>query len=303
MLSYTGQRNLFGDLVGSSDSTVLTLGDTLINSETQRIINSRSWPFMRTSQAITTSASTATYPLNGNVGKVYSVTITSGGFIYPLIEASERQWNLLNVNTNVSSTIPTHYRILDGNISVWPETAGTNTLTVYYHKRYFPQSRADFTTGSIVSIANGARAVVGTGTSWTSALEGRYLQITQDDSATTGDGQWYEVESVDSATTITLKNPYVGNSIAAATQAYKIGQVSPLPDGFHELPVYLAVSKYFATYQPDARMNVYRELAQELNTVLNSEWANQTANVTIHDGPGQQFAQNPNNYPFTLTDS
>lgn len=301
MLTYTGQRNLFGDLVGSTDSSVLTLGDSLINSETQRIINMRSWPFMRTTQSITTTAGTQSYPLNGNVGKVHQVTITSGGFIYPLQEVSEQQWNQLNVDSNVSSTIPTNYRIFDGKIYTWPAPAGTNTLTVTYHKRYKPQSRADYTTGTITSVSNGGVAVVGSGTSWTSALAGRFIQITETDAANSGDGQWYEIASIDSATTLTLKNPYVGASISAATGAYTIGQISPLPDGYHELPVYRAVATYFRTYQPDSRMIEYKNLANDLLEDLKAEWSNVSGNVTIQDGVGSNRVENPNNYPFTIS--
>lgn len=301
MLTYTGQRNLFGDLVGSTDSTVLSLGDSLINSNTQRIINMRSWPFMRTTQAITTVAGTQSYALNGDVGKVHQVTITSGSFIYPLKETSEEQWNLLNINSNVTSTIPTNYRIFDGKIYTWPAPAGSNTLTVTYHKRYKPQTRVDYTTGTITSVANGGTAVVGDSTSWTSALEGRYLQITETDAANSGDGQFYEIESVDSATEITLANPYVGSSISGATGAYVIGQVSPLPDGYHELPVYQAVATYFRTYQPDARMIEYKNLADDLLTSLKQEWSNVSGNVTINDGMGSSKVENPNNYPFTIS--
>jgi len=217
------------------------------------------------------------------------------------MEVTEDKWNRLNVTQNISSTIPTNYRIYDGQIYTWPAPAGTDTLTVSYHKRYKPQSRADYSTGTITSVANGGVAVVGSSTSWTSALAGRYLQITETDAANSGDGQWYEVASVESTTALTLKNPYVGASISAATGAYIIGQVSPLPDGYHELPVYRAVATYFRTYQPDARMIEYKDLAEEITASLWAEWSNVSANVTIQDGIGNQLVSNPNNYPQSIS--
>jgi hypothetical protein len=91
---------------------------------------------------------------------------------------------------------------------------------------------ADYTTGTIVSIANNATTVTGSGTTWTKDMVGRYMQITETTADNGGDGYWYEIASVTSTTVLELKKPYEGLAIAAGSAAYKIGQVSAIPEAY-----------------------------------------------------------------------
>lgn len=91
---------------------------------------------------------------------------------------------------------------------------------------------ADYTTGSIVSIALDGTAVIGVGTTWTKDMIGRYIQITETTAANGGDGFWYEIGTFTSATSIGLTKKYEGTSIVAGTAAYTIGQVSAIPEAY-----------------------------------------------------------------------
>jgi len=62
-----------------------------------------------------------------------------------------------------------------------------------------------------VTVANGSPTVTGSGTSWTSALVGEGFYVD-------GDTDWYEIQSVDSPTQITLTANYTGTG--GAGQAY-----------------------------------------------------------------------------------
>src|SRR3990167_863327 len=60
MLTFTGRRNLFGDLCNQSDSTTLTLADTLMNNFERTIISARDWDFLERQYTLTTVADTFT---------------------------------------------------------------------------------------------------------------------------------------------------------------------------------------------------------------------------------------------------
>ena len=103
----------------------------------------------------------------------------------------------------------------------------------------------DYTTGTIVSIANDATTVTGSGTTWTTSMAGRYIRITETDAANGGDGYWYEIASVTNATTLVLKKPYQGTSIVVGSAAYRIGLITYEPEQYQMAPIYRAVAQYW----------------------------------------------------------
>ncbi len=103
----------------------------------------------------------------------------------------------------------------------------------------------DYTTGTVVSIANGGTTVVGSGTTWTADMVGRYINITQTTAANGGDGFWYQIGGFTSATQITLTKPYEGTSISAGSAAYTIGQCSVIPEAYDVGVVYRATALYW----------------------------------------------------------
>lgn len=66
-----------------------------------------------------------------------------------------------------------------------------------------------------VAVTNGSAAVTGTGTSWTTAMAGRYLYRT-------GDTRGYLISSVASATSLTLAENYAGVNGSGASYAIKL---------------------------------------------------------------------------------
>ena len=127
-----------------------------------------------------------------------------------------------------------------------PATTG-NTILVRGRLNTVDLTIADYTTGSIVSIANGGTAVVGTGTTWTADMVGRYIQITQTTAANGGDGAWYQIGSFTDSTHIGLLKPYNGTTIAAGTAAYTIGQVPVIPEAYQPGIIYRSSALYWQT--------------------------------------------------------
>lgn len=294
MLTYTSGRNLFGKLTNNEESANLTLGDTLINESTRAIVRAQPWPFLFKSRTTTTTASTQFYNLFHDVEQVLAVTITVGGTIYHVKAAPSREfWNQLNEYTN-SSTFPEWYYVFNGQVGFYPTpSASSNTITIAYKRRVFDLSVADYTTGTIVSIANAATTVTGSGTTWTAKMAGRFIRFTDSDTANTGDGAWYEISSVTSATVLELKAAYNGTSIAAGSAAYTIGQVSVLPEQYQELPIHRACQIYFTSIQPEpTRAKMYSDMVQMGLLDMKKELSSNDTSPVIEDTMRRRL--NPN---------
>ncbi len=264
MLTFTQRRNLYGNLTGNTSSSNLTLGDQLINETDREIITSRPWDFRERTQTPTTVASQQFYNLAPNYGKLINTTITVGTTKYSPKEITSRKtWDQLNESTSTSNT-PEYFFIFNKQIGFYPTpaTAG-NTITNIYQAVHKDLSVADYITGTITttSTVGTTTTVTGSGTTWTSAMVGRYIQIA---TAGGGDNEWYEIATVPTATTLTLTLPYSGTAITAGSATYIIGQSSIIPSDFHILSVYRACELYYSGPGFDADRaatwkNLYRE--------------------------------------------
>lgn len=296
MLGYTERRNLYGSLTVDTSSENLTLGDTLINEADKRIMNSHAWPFLQKDATTTTVASQQFYDLPFNYRKLISKpTVTSGSITYTPAESPNTEaWNRLNSVSN-NSDIPQVFFIFNQQIGFYPlpSTSG-NTITIPYEIMQQDLSVADFSTGTIVSITNATTTVTGTGTSWTSALAGKFIQISADNTADTGDNEWYEVASVTSTTVLELSDNYNGSSIASATQAYTISQMSRLPDGYDMLPIYKAVETYFVSNGESGKADSYKNQYDELLKQLVSDRGTKLSNIVMRRDGAIGNIKNPN---------
>jgi hypothetical protein len=296
MLTYTTKRNLFGTLSNDKSDDNLTVGDTLINNFEKQI--SKKYNFLESSVYSSTVASQQFYELPNNFGKIKNVTVTIGTTKYsPKRITSREQWDNLNSATSTTSDIPEYYYIFNKQIGFYPTPSSATTDAIYlqYHIRLKDSSVADYTTGSIVSVANGGTAVVGTGTSWTAKMAGMWLQIADSGTANTGDGEWYEIESVESSTALTLRLAYQGIAIVAGTASYTIGQASYLPEDFQMLPVFQALEVYFTSIKPDNTKRIaYAGKVAEMKQGLMEEYGSNSIDPTVSEDDTEM--RNPNNY-------
>src|SRR3990167_79080 len=79
-------------------------------------------------------------------------------------------------------------------------------------KEFVVQTIPNYTTGS-VSVTKDSRTVTGSGTVWTSAMAGRFLKLNRDN-------ETYEILAVASGTSMTVKTPYIGDTVSG--QSYLI---------------------------------------------------------------------------------
>ena len=223
----------------------------------KRIIASRDWDFLWRQYTKTTVAQQQAYNLPAYTRTPQSVYVTVGSYRYSPIEVGTREeWDTLN-DVAVYSDITTHYFVYDGQVQLYPiPSTASNTITFNSRRVARDLTRPDYTTGTITTVATSGvtTTVTGASTVWTTAMIGRYIRIDQSDLALTlsGDGFWYEIASVPSATTLTLTRPYGGTAIATATATYTIAEVSLIPEPHDMLPIYEALKVYYTSVDPDA---------------------------------------------------
>lgn len=289
-------------MTDNQDSANLTTGDTLVNEGIRLMLGLSEWPFLETQATATTVASQQFYDLPANVSQLISVTITIGTVVYRPRQATSRdQWDFVNSVTGVTSNVPSYYYVLDNTVGFWPIPLDTTGTITYNYERLVPDlSVADYTTGTVTSIANGGTAVVGSGTSWNASMVGRYIRFTKSASANGGDGLWYPISAAGSATSITLDRPYLGTSISAGTAAYTIGDVMIIPERYQNAPVYYAAAQYWYKAkdfsQGDRFMGMYDKLADQMKADLGKK----TTDFSLDDG-SSYMAPNPNNYIYNIT--
>lgn len=253
MLTYTTRRNLTGQLSSDSSAANLTLLDTLLNASDREITSMKPWGFRQKTRTSSTLTSNV-HQVAPDCGKLVTVTVTIGSTKYSPTRIKTREdWNKLTQSTATTSNTPQYWFPFGKTYSFYPapSSAATDAITETYEKIQRDLSIADYTTGGVLTATLANTAIVGTGTIWTTSMAGRYIRITESDTANKGDGIWYEIASVTSATALTLVAPYQGTSISAGNAAYVIGQVSMIPEEFEMVSVYKTLKKYFTYIQPD----------------------------------------------------
>ncbi len=294
MKSYTKGRAYYGSKTKNTSSTNLTLGDEVANDTYRQICSMRDWPFLERVRTKTTTATVQAVELPYDCDQVREISVIPTGQTsryVPKLAPSAEYWDYLNLST-FTSDIPEWYFVRAGQLLLWPTPASTgNTIYITQKCRVIDLSIADLTAITVTSIAAGGTAMVVSG-SLTSQMVGRWIRVTYSDTANTGDGQWYEIAAIGSATTLTLLRAYGGLAIAAGAAACTIGQMPLLPEAFHQTPWKMAASEYWSK-EGDKRAILYQnEYNAELKELVKN-WSSPTTSMVIDDGRDHQII-NPN---------
>ena len=208
-----------------------------------------------------TGSTAATYTgLTGTLNQ--NDTITVGTVTGKILTFSSTVMNIAIPQSSNGVTLPT------GSFTTSGGASGTvtsnvitpgNTITFNYQIRFPDLSIADYVTGT-VTVTNGSTAVTGSGTSWLAnylpaAGSVKNLNLWIQFTSPGGDNNWYQIDTINSATSLTLLNNYQGAS--SSSVSYTIGQMPLLLEDFHDLPAYRALYIYFSS------INKVPESAQE----------------------------------------
>lgn len=260
MLTFTKATQMLQSLskVPPSDTANTTLLQNLWNDSRRTVASIRggNWPWLEFEKTVLCTQDVDFVYIPNDMRRVTAVRTTVGTgnqvTVYlPKLIYDEQRWNYILALRLGSNQYPYFVFQRGQKLLMNPIPSVTDTPVILTGRRHTRDVNiADYTTGSIVSIANGATTVTGTGTSWTSGMAGQYINIPQTDAANGGDGYWYEIASITSTTVLELVKKYEGVSISGATASYTIGQITYEPEAYQLAPIYRALAIFSQTNSP-----------------------------------------------------
>lgn len=249
------------------NTAALDQGRVLINDSIRTICNLQGGKlrFLEATKDLYTVAGQESYLIPNGFRKLIDVYVTNPAVdptkstIYmPQMVFDPTKWKYIKALRLGSSNWPYFTYVENQKLFIQPiPSTSLNIITMRGRLQTSDLTRPDYTTGTIVSIANGATTVTGSGTSWNASMVGSYLQIAPTSSANGGDGFWYQIGSVTSTTVLELLKPYEGTSISAGSATYIIGQCSVIPEAYDIAVVYRAVALYWQNAADFQRAKMY----------------------------------------------
>ena len=169
--------------------------------------------------------------------------------------------------------------------------AAGNLITYNYKIRVPDLSFADLT-GTTGTITSGSTAFsdsgggflanylpTGSGTTANNAINlNLYIQA----NAPVGDNNWYQVNSIQSATALTLSNVYPAPNSGSGALSYTIGQMPLILEDFHDLLVYRPLWLYFSSINKDTQKAAeFKALYEDGERRLSEYSGTKTVNVNL----------------------
>lgn len=302
MKTYTSYKNDIPRIIGNTDSDTVTwcteaLNDSLRYLTTKYYFNERTYLVPGG-----TVAQQQFYNLPPQIKKLINVTILIGAVLWQPKECpTKKYWDALNV-IQFYQDFPTFFFVYNGQVGIFPiPSSSGNTITLNYKTRIQDLTMddvTDVTSSQTVSATINSTTITASGSVFLNWMAGQWIRIPfSTNNSTSGDDQWYQIDTVDSATQITLKNPYTGNTITGAS--FTVGQVPILAEDYQDLPLYRMAMIYYSTRLPNPeRYKLYKDLYDRGFEALNEEFGSKTTDVALTDTDAPIF--NPNLFPADL---
>lgn len=315
-----GAEDLAVTVAPAAGDTSATLTTTWTDISCQQLVNfsggeQRNVTFTQGSTAITwqpalteaatvdiTTVGVQAYPIPANISKIKNNTITVGQLVYtPAPVQSIQEWTMLNA-LPYTSNIPNYFFIYNNKVNFWPiPSSDGNVISFNYKGRVPDLSFADYSTGTLSSIAVGDNQITGVSTSWNTTgafplnvdlgFFNLYLQITPP----SGDGIWYPIQRFNSDTEVILATP-IQNAPSSTASSYTIGQLPLLHEDFHDMLVFGALKIYFSSIVKDPnQFEQYNSLEAERMELLKDYAGTKSVNVDLGSQP---VPNNPNLFIF-----
>ncbi len=249
-LTYTDVNNQFLrniNQVSSTDTNLTNSFQMFLGQRYQLILAKLQNYRTQTSTTFSTVASTQYYAYPAGEVTIDGMFITIGSVNYPLqIIDSIFNWENLNAIQIQASAIPQFYFPRRDDFGIWPTPQAVYTGTLYYHYRDRNLLVADYSTGT-VTMTNGSATVLGSGTTFTAAMVGRWITIT--DTTVAGQGYWYRISGFTDTTHITINTTWPNATTSSV--AYRIGETPEIPEEGHRLLVDGVTADYYTFVRKD----------------------------------------------------
>lgn len=303
MLTFTKLLSTYSTLTDDS-VTNQTVGAQFINESIRTICNLQGGKlrFLEATKDMETVADQEGYQTPNGFRKIIDMYITLDSEVadrptiyMPEMVFDPTKWKLIKAYRLGTNDVPYFTYVENQKFYIQPIPATTgNTITIRGRLQTVDLTIADYTTGTIVSVANQGTAVVGSSTVWTADMIGRYIQIPQTTAANGGDGAWYQIGSWTDATHIGLLKPYEGTSIVAGSASYTIGQVPVVPMAYQIAVVYRSVALYWENKQaPDKAKNYWLKYDGGNEAGLNDTYAGLIGQMLSNEGETEEGAYVP----------
>lgn len=302
--NYFGTATTTGDIqrvINNSLADNLTWGMEMINDSIRYLVTR--YYFNERTYTVPTVANQQFYNLPPQVKKLINFTVTIGSVLWQPRECPSRQyWDSLNV-VSFSQDFPSYFFVYNGQAGIYPVPASNgNTITMNYKIRTVDLSMADVTDATAVTtvaITTNTTTVTASGSTFKAWMAGQWIRIPHSATdAANGDNQWYQIDSVTSATVLVLKNKYTGATVTGA--AFTIGEVPILPEDYQDLPLYRMGILYYTTRFPDpARAKQYQDLYNMGLAALDAEYGSKTTSIVLTDTDSS--IENPNLFVRTVS--
>lgn len=266
-----------------------------MNDFHRKLLSRHDWSFLHRYRTLTTVADSEFIALPYDVDLIESVAVTVGGTRYTPKPAPNRDfWDKLHYSS-YSSDIPEYWFMYNGQLGLYPtpSTSG-NTISLNCKIRAVDLNVADYTDGTVTGATNGDETITFSGTTLTYPMVGRWLRITHDNGADSGDGVWYEIASITSTTELELVRKYGGTTISGGSQAFTIGMMPLLPEAYHYLPEAYAAFRYWTKEKDSTRATVFKTIVDEGMSDLLSSYGVNDLSMVVDDGLDRDNLINPN---------
>lgn len=254
--------------------------------------------FNERSYATITTSNQQFYNLPPQVKKLINVTVFIGSTLWQPKECPSREyWDYLNTIT-FDQDYPSFFFVFNGQVGIWPVPASNgNTITMNYKTRIVDLSMQDVT--GTCGVTTNTTTITASGTPFLNWMAGQWIRIaTSSSNTTSGDNQWYQIDSVTSTSVLVLKNKYTGNTVVSGS--FTVGETPVLPEDYQDLALWRMGYIYYTTRFPDpTRAKLYKELYDDGFDALNTEFGSKTVSIVLPDT--QQPIFNPNLYQSNIS--
>src|SRR3990167_578850 len=249
-LTFGDQIRIAQDGAGKDTSTASqTFFKRHINSRDNFVVSKLPSHLTEITRTFSTVASQQYYHYPPEIREIESLVITIGSVNYPLKPIhSNNEWARLNALDIQAGAIPLYYYKRQRDVGIYPIPQAVYTGTMEYSLRGGGLVRTDYSTGSVVVTENDATVTEAGTAAWSTLSNvrpGDFFVLT--DSNGEPRGSWYRISSVTSAVALELESVFEESTESTVT--YKIGQCSEIPEEYQEIPAYLALGDYFASFR------------------------------------------------------
>lgn len=186
------------------------------------------------------------YNYRPGFSKLTSLVVNTGTYKPPLkIVESEDEWNVLQA-TPIVSGWPTHVYPRRDTYGIFPTPATVYTMTLSGVWVPLNMTANDYSSGTI-TLTNASANIVGSGTTFTSSMVGRWLAPT--DSSGIPNGNFYRVLTYTDATHIVVDRKVIESTASGLT--YLIGESPEIPEELHQYIPYRVGASYYGIRRRD----------------------------------------------------